>query len=343
VRLVLDGRAGQEYQGVDSIGFMDQAQATAGRRWQPAYIAKRGTKFFLVRGTEEGKEYDRIGSLTANPYTSDYYKKTGIRNLVFSPDNRHVGFCACPAQHGSTWHVVRDGFEVASYPDIGEGLLTFAADTGKLAYVGVRTDRKWLVLSDDKECGVYDTVAYLEFTPKGKHLVWTAKIDNGWVVFRDGVKGRKFEELDSETLSPNCEQFAYRAKRAGKWLVVLGETECKAYDGVGEDSLIFTGDSQHIAYVAGDRGKFLVVIDTTESERYDGLQAGSLIASPDGRFVAYQVTRHGLSVLRVNKQDSVAYDGFLRDRKSIYCRDNTFHAIAAREGRIFRVDVRPEA
>ena len=111
---------------------------------------------------------------------------------------------------------------------------------------------------------------------------------------------------------------------------------------MGEGSLIFTGDSQHIAYVAGELGKFLVVIDTTESERYDGLQWGSLITSPDGRFVSYQVKRYGQSVICVNKQESSAYDSFLRCRKSIYCVDNTFHAIAGREGRIFRVDVQPE-
>jgi hypothetical protein len=128
----------------------------------------------------------------------------------------------------------------------------------------------------------------------------------------------------------------------GAWRVILDETECKACEGIGEGSLIFTGDSQHIAYVAGERGKFLVVIGTTESERYDGMQEGSLIISPDSRFIAYQAIRRGQSVACVNDQESLPYDGFLDKRKSIYCEDNTFHAIAARGGRIFRVDIRPE-
>jgi hypothetical protein len=184
-RLILDGVTAREYDYVDSIGFLDQS-STLDKRWKPAYIARRGAKFFLVRGTEEGKEYQQIGSLVIPPGSDETYKKTGIKNLVFSPDHKHVGFDACPIYNGP-WNVVVDGVEFRSYTDLAEGRLTFAADTGEVAYQAWRDDRKWAVLRNNSECGAYDGVEYLGFSPKGNHLVWTAKIGDGREVFFDKV------------------------------------------------------------------------------------------------------------------------------------------------------------
>jgi hypothetical protein len=339
-RLVVDGGAGQEYEALVWIGFLDTG--ITDDRWQPAYLIKQGIKFHLIRGTQEGQGYERIGSLYPSPHNGSYLEEPGVRNFVVSSDNKHVAFCACESLHGGPWMVVRDGVELGPYSDVALNLITFGTGTDQFAYVFIRPDGKYVVVRDGVMSGVYDRVVHLGFSPDGKHLIWTAKVKNGWVVFRDQTSGRKYQEVDSETWSPSGGRLAYRAKRHDKWLVVVDENESKVYEGVGEGSLSFTGDSQHIAYVVGERGKFLVVIDTTESERYDALQAGSLITSPDGRFIAYQVALHGQSVIRVNEQESLAYGGFLRDRKSIYCRDNTFHAIAARESWIFRVDVQPE-
>jgi hypothetical protein len=58
--------------------------------------------------------------------------------------------------------------------------------------------------------------------------------------------------------------------------------------------------------------------------------------------VAYQVTHQGQSVIHVNQQKSAVFDGFLRQRKSVYSKDNTFHAIGVRDKKVIRIDVQPE-
>ena len=78
-----------------------------------------------------------------------------------------------------------------------------------------------------------------------------------------------------------------RARRGGKWLVVVDGVEGKEYDGIGKGTLVFSPDSKRVAYEAQRGGKWLVVVDGVEGKEYDGIVEGTLVFSPDSKRVAY--------------------------------------------------------
>jgi hypothetical protein len=94
-----------------------------------------------------------------------------------------------------------DGAESETYEPDGDkgevawsrdGRLAFSREGGRVAYVGRRGGKEFVVL--DAAAGAsYDSVANLDFTPDGRHVVYTARRAGKSLVVVDGAEGRVYD------------------------------------------------------------------------------------------------------------------------------------------------------
>ena len=68
-----------------------------------------------------------------------------------------------------------------------------------------------------------------------------------------------------------------------KWLVVVDDHEHQHCDGIMDQGIVFSPDSQRFAYVAQIGTKWLVVVDGQEHQHCDGIKEPGIVFSPDSR------------------------------------------------------------
>lgn len=215
--VVSDGKEGRRYDYVSHVAFTpDGAQLL-----YLAYDVSR-RKTFLVRDGEEVAAYDQRpdgGGIRFSPDGRRMYfrlrKSEGgkeavvldgraflydeIKDVEFSPDGRRF---ALKARRGRGWVMVVDGVESELYEadggprgDVGwsrNGRLAFSREGGRVAYVGRRGGKEFVVL-EGAAGPAYDSVANLDFTPDGRHVVYTARRGGKSLVVVDGVEGREYD------------------------------------------------------------------------------------------------------------------------------------------------------
>jgi hypothetical protein len=83
-----------------------------------------------------------------------------------------------------------------------------------------------------------------------------------------------FDDVRDITFAPDGLRVAYRGKRAGKWVAVLGgEAQGAAYDEIR--AWRFSSDSRHLAFAAKREGKWRLVLDAAERwGPYEDLRGG---------------------------------------------------------------------
>jgi hypothetical protein len=215
--VVTDGKEGKLYDYVADVTFTPDGAHLL----YLAYDRARG-KSFLVRDGEEVGAYDNLPDTSGIRFAPDgkrmYFRlrkeeggKDGvvvdgrafyyddIKDVEFSPDGRRFVF---KAQRGRGWVMVLDGAESELYEPDGErgevgwsrdGRLTFSKEGGRVAYVGRKSGKEFVVLDGAIVGATYDAVANLGFTPDGRHVVYTAQRKGKSLVVVDGVEGREYD------------------------------------------------------------------------------------------------------------------------------------------------------
>jgi len=274
--MVVDGLAGQEYDGIHlpkSIFSSDEKTAI--------YGAWRDKKIFAVINGQEGKPY----------------KKMSL--IIYSPDGQKIAYWAAAGEKDAELKamVVVDGKEGPAYDWFGEsgpGPLgrdvkkyqpVFSLDSSRLAYVAL-SGKQELVVVDGKEGARYDEIgSFPIFSPDSKKVAYMAKKGGQWLVVVNGVEGKKYERIENLMFSPDGQRIAYIAFRNDSQLVVVNGTEEPEYRMV--DRVTFSPDGQHLAYVADIGQKQVLVVDGKESKQYDMIN--HFVFSPDSRHLAFSV------------------------------------------------------
>lgn len=210
--IVFDGNEGRRYHFVGDFTF--------GPDGQLMYLAFNDGKTILVTDGIEGASFagrpgrfqfsldrkhmiyrvEKLGSgkevLVFDGVPFEYDE---IRNVVFSPDSRHL---VVKAQRGGSWVMVVDGVESREYePDDNEpgkiaysadDEIAFSADGRRVAYVARRGGKDFVVV-DGAEGNRYDDIRNLTFSADGRHVVHTARRGNKHLVVVGGVEGREYD------------------------------------------------------------------------------------------------------------------------------------------------------
>lgn len=214
--VVADGKKGKSYDYVTGVTYTPDGAHLL-------YLAydRAREKTLLVRDGEEVAAYDQTpdsGRIRFGPDGKRMYfrlrKEEGgkegvvvdgraylydeIKDVEFSPDGRRL---VLKAQRGRGWVMVVDGAESETYEPDGEkgeiewsrdGRLAFSKEGGRLAYVGRKGGKEFVVL-EGAAGAQYDAVANLDFTPDGRHVVYTARRAGKSVVVVDGVESRAYD------------------------------------------------------------------------------------------------------------------------------------------------------
>jgi Tol biopolymer transport system component len=215
---VADGKEGKLYDYVTSVTYTPDGAHLL----YLAYDRVRG-KGFLVRDGEEVAAYEQMPDSSGIRFGPDgkrmyfrlrkeeggreavvvdgrAYSYDEIKDVEFSPDGRRLVF---KAQRGRGWVMVVDGVESELYEADGEkgevawsrdGRLAFSKDGGRVAYVGRKGGKEFVVPDGAAPGATYDAVANLGFTPDGRHVVYTARrAGKSLVVVDGGVEGREYD------------------------------------------------------------------------------------------------------------------------------------------------------
>lgn len=149
--------------------------------------------YFRLRPLGEGRSQEAV-VVDGRAFTYD-----NVLDVEFSPDGRRS---VLKGQRGRGWVMVVDGVESEVYEPDGEkgelvwsrdGRLAFSKEGGRVAYVGRKGGKEFVVLDGAASGARYDSIVNLAFTPDGRHVVHTARRNGRSLVVVDGVESREYD------------------------------------------------------------------------------------------------------------------------------------------------------
>ena len=302
--LVLDGKEGQPYEDIapDSLKF----SLDGGR-----YAFVIGLPFTNSLKTETGKLW-APSRVVVDGRESRNYESVATRDLLFSPDGKHLAYLASLSQVLSSNHmdvVVRDGVDSQPYQGVLDGTPVFSLDSQHLAFAAQRNG-KWFVVLDAKESSPWDAVANnsVMFAPDSQRLIYRAKRGEDWFLM---VGGKAFIRDENGIpqmafLGPDNRHMALLVRRQSKdhWLV--GGKLGPAFDEVTK--LFFSPDSHRTIY-SGQRGnQWNVVVDGVEGPPCEEVGLAPAHFSPNSRHVGYVCRRDNKYRLVLDGKEGPEYD-----------------------------------
>jgi WD40 repeat protein len=286
-----------------------------------------------------GKKRMRYGGSTRvvvdGKESRDYYS-AATRNILFSPDSRHVAYHASASQRPTLLDlsvVVRDGVESKPYVAILNGTPVFSPDSQHLAFAGER-DGKWMVVRDGKESEPYDGIddSSLVFSPDSLRLAYRAKRGDRWFAVVDGKEIRPAEDGVSSgwvVFSPDNQRMAVGVFRVNKQNWLIDGKFDPTFDSVAK--LTFSPNNQRFTYPGARGNQWYAVTDGVESRGYEMIiNSPGTPFSPDSRHVAYLTKRDGKFRLLLDGKEGSEYDYV--DRSLAFSPDSRHVAFLAGRG-----------
>jgi len=335
--VVVDGRQGKEY---DDIGYGALSFSPDSKR--VAYVAGTAYKRFVVVDGQEGKHYDGIHI----HYFAVPFGNTGVPDLIFSPDSKHVAYIAAIGNKSLYMYIDGTGEKMFSVVDDREGKhydyvcsTIFSPDSKHLAYLAVKGDKHFIVV-DVQEGKHYDSAHEPIFSPDSKRLAYIAETGGKKHIVVDDQEGKHYYQIGALIFSPDSKHIAYIATDTdGNVFTVVDGKEGKRYYNI--HSVVFSPDSKQIAYIATNTdGKVFAVVNGQEVKHYYDIEASSLTFSPDGKCVAYVAkTRRKMFVVvngsEGNQYDSIILAGF--GGGIVFDSNNNLRYLAVRDDKIYTV------
>jgi uncharacterized repeat protein (TIGR03803 family) len=246
---------------------------------------------------------------------------TDLNTLSITPDGQHV---AVEGNAGSRLKVFIDGNEGDAYgsivqmPSLGQGaaprLLMISPDQTRYAYVATKRPGETVMVVNQKESPVYESIYGAIFSPVGHRLAYIVMKGNKKFVVVDSTASPAYQQLSEGGFSDDGKHFSYMImsdEKVATWHVVV---DGKVGPGYSNVSKLKMGPTGRFAYVANIGSSLTplerqahandtqlgdhMVVDGQLGPRYDLFQPA--VFSADGNHVAY-----------------IATSGRLRQRKSV--------------------------
>jgi len=303
---VIDGIDGPEYDKTTGIAFSPNGKHVA----YAAINKKKGVDddkdhwVLVVDGNEKSIPYEAISRDTP----------------VYAADGKLVYI----AKKNEKAVVVVDGEEGIAFDKIKQSTPVFSRDGKHMAYVARNYhEHPDTVIMDGKHGPYFDNIpeTSLVFSPDGRHFAYgaqtgdldlTPEAKSTWAVVVDNKQGPQYDQVDNIIFSPDGKHVAYRAKKNGKWMLVVDGKSSQEHDALmledgkssqEHDALlggfpVFSPDNSRIAYGFKDGSAWKVSVEVLgdnshKNEMLSGIlggeydKVGTVTFSPDGKHLAF--------------------------------------------------------
>lgn len=243
-----------------------------------------------------------LRSTSLGPMPSD------INDLSITPDGQHI---AVEGNSGSRLKVNIDGNEGAAYdsivqmPSLGKGaaprLLMISPDQTRYAYVATKRPGETVMVVNQKESPVYESIYGAFFSPVGHRLAYVVNKGNKKFVVVDSTASPAYQQLAVGGFSRDGEHFGYTFmsdEKVATWHAVVDGKVGPGYSGVSKFEIGPTGRYAYVASIGssltplerqahendaqfGDH----MVVDGELGPQYESFQPA--VFSADGNHVAY--------------------------------------------------------
>ncbi|HEX6885066.1 MAG TPA: hypothetical protein VF530_16955 [Planctomycetota bacterium] len=146
-------------------------------------------------------------------------------------------------------------------------------------------------------------------SPDGRRVAYMVMAGDGLAVVVDGVQGELFEGIADQSIvfSSNGQHLGYVGTRPGQQCVVL-DGKVHPYRAVSRQGVVFSSDGTRWGWSAVRDGKHLAVVDGVESPPYDSIAPPGVLFSPDGRRCAYAAATGGQQLVVTDGEDGPLFD-----------------------------------
>ena len=147
----------------------------------------------------------------------------------------------------------------------------------------VSTITEYFVIYDKEKIGPFDDVYSTEFSPDGKNLAYSAKIDGKYYLFVGKEKIGPFDFVYFPKFSPDGKNLAYTAKIDEKWYLFSGKEKIGTFDDVYSPE--FSPDGKNLAYKAKIDEKLYVKLFFNSKTYTGSICGGKVVYIKDGKIM----------------------------------------------------------
>jgi Tol biopolymer transport system component len=183
----------------------------------------------------------------------------------------------------------------------------FSSDGKRYAYAA-RNGSRWFINIDGKETGVDNgtEITSVIFGPQSKNIIYVLKDKNKFSLVSNNLKGLSFDGIDENSIvfSSDGSKIAFTA--------ITGKKQCNVIDGISGMEFdqvgypILNSDGSHFVYWATSENSAFVIHDNQKSKPYEAVNY--ITMSNDGQHFAYAITRQGKSIVVYDNNESEPYE-----------------------------------
>lgn len=198
-------------------------------------------------------------------------------------------------QHG---RVVVDGkASTLKFDGIANGGVALSDDGQRIAYVGMRGSKNFLVV-DDSEHGPFDSIAKsgVQVTPKGRHVALPLVQDDRWHLWLDGRLDKPHDGFAEghPRFSADDVRVVYAVRDGKTWTLIVDGVAQPPIQGFVDDGIGFTSSGElYVGFLQADGWR--VRLGDATSEAFDAINKPGLMLGPRGRSLAF-IARKGQQV-----------------------------------------------
>jgi len=184
-------------------------------------------------------------------------------------------------------------------------IIGISSDLTRIGLV-IETGDKYHIVVDGNLSKPYDDISIntFIFSPDSKHFAFAAKKGGKWLLNIDDTEHKIYDFVLNPIFSLDSRRISYIASDNNKQFVVVDGAEKRSFDFIGTQSPIFSPNGQRVAYVAGSKKRLFVVIDEKEIGPYEDIGDHTPVFSPDSKRVAFRVIRKKI----LGREDYIVVD-----------------------------------
>ncbi len=251
--------------GEATFGPFSDEQPDAGGAWPAIRFHPKTDEIAYVAIQGECQQVEVSGKPYGPPLRT-------AMDLAFSDDGSRLVYRGCERE--DSWFAVIDGKPAAPYIFVAD--LKLSTDGRRYIY-RAENSRGEFVVFNNQEGEVFKSVSFPRVASHAD--AWTYRIrepGGGFRVAYNHEKGPLFQGVTAPAISPNGKHVAYEASldHSNYFLVLDGKRQKEIYQGILDQSINFSSDSQNLTFIArsfGNKGPSTVILNGASSPQWSAI------------------------------------------------------------------------